>query len=102
MSWNAVRRATDADVPSPIMKLILILLVNKADDSFLCYPSILTLMAESCAGRSTVLRALKDMQVNSFLIGIAQFHESRGRRSGRYFLNHPDAPRPSGEHDERI
>jgi hypothetical protein len=101
MSWNAVRWATDADVLSPIMKLILILLANKADDSFSCY-AIRTLMAESCAGRSTVLRALKDLQVNGFLTGIAQFYESGGRRSGRYFLNHPDAPHPSGEIDERI
>jgi len=101
MSWNAVRWATDADVLSPIMKLILILLANKADDRFSCY-SIRTLMAESCAGRSTFLGALKNLQVNGFVTRIAQFYESGGRRSGRHFLNHPDASHPSGEIDERI
>jgi hypothetical protein len=33
------------------------LLANKADENFSCYPSIRMLMAESGAGRSTVLRA---------------------------------------------
>ena len=42
------------------MKLILILLANKADESFSCYPSVRTLMSKSGAGRSTVLRALKE------------------------------------------
>ena len=40
-------------------KFILILLANKADENYSCSPSIRTLMAESNASRSTVLRALK-------------------------------------------
>jgi DNA-binding transcriptional MocR family regulator len=74
------------------MKLILILLANKADESFSCYPSIRTLMGESGAGRSTVLRALKDLETNGFITRQPQFRESGAQRSSRYYLNHPDAP----------
>jgi excisionase family DNA binding protein len=57
MSWSALAWATDSDVGPPATKFILILLANKADENYSCYPSIRTLMAESNAGRSTVLRA---------------------------------------------
>ena len=60
VSWKALdwateirRRLTDHEVHPH-------LLANKADEKFSCYPSIRTLMAESGAGRSTVLQALKE------------------------------------------
>ena len=62
MSWSALAWATDSNVGSSAAKFILILLANKADENFSCYPSIRTLMAESDAGRSTILRALKDLE----------------------------------------
>ncbi|MFH5227529.1 helix-turn-helix domain-containing protein [Antrihabitans spumae] len=92
MSWKAVDWATDADVGSPTLKLILILLANKADERFSCFPSIRTLMSESGAGRSTVLRALKTLEADGLVTRRAQFHDSGAQRSSRYFLNHPDAP----------
>ncbi|MBJ8343007.1 helix-turn-helix domain-containing protein [Antrihabitans sp. YC3-6] len=92
MSWKAVDWATDADVGSPTLKLILILLANKADERFSCFPSIRTLMSESGAGRSTVLRALKTLEGDGLVTRRAQFHDSGAQRSSRYFLNHPDAP----------
>ncbi|WP_020108303.1 helix-turn-helix domain-containing protein [Nocardia sp. 348MFTsu5.1] len=92
MSWKAVDWATDAHVGSPVLKLILILLANKADEYFSCYPSVRTLMAESGAGRSTVLRALNTLETDGYLTRRAQFHQSGAQRSSRYFLNHPDSP----------
>lgn len=92
MSWKAVDWATDSEVGSPILKLILILLANKADEQFSCFPSIRTLMAESGAGRSTVLRALKTLESDGLITRRAQFHDSGAQRSSRYYLNHPDAP----------
>jgi hypothetical protein len=78
------------------MRLILILLANKADESFSCYPSVRTLMSESGAGRSTVLRALKDLETSGFITRQRQFRESGAQRSSRYYLNHPNAShRPS-------
>ena len=99
MSWKAVDWATDADVGSPTLKLILILLANKADERFSCFPSIRTLMAESGAGRSTVLRALKTLEADGLVTRRAQFHDSGAQRSSRYFLNHPDAPHVSPRPD---
>jgi Helix-turn-helix domain len=98
MSWGALAWATDLDVGSSAAKFILILLANKADENFSCYPSIRTLMAESNAGRSTVLRALRDLETRGFISRRPQFHDSGARRSTRY-LNHPLAPHLSHRPD---
>jgi hypothetical protein len=92
MSWKALDWATDIRVSSPTMRLILILLANKADEKFSCYPSVGTLVSESCAARSTVLETLKRLEAEGFITRVAQYHESGAQRSSRYLLNHPDAP----------
>ncbi|MGZ6879057.1 MAG: helix-turn-helix domain-containing protein [Mycobacteriaceae bacterium] len=99
MSWSALAWATDSDVGSSAAKFILILLANKADENYSCYPSIRTLMAESNSGRSTVLRALKDLETRGFISRRPQFHDSGARRSTRYYLNHPLAPHVSPNPD---
>lgn len=99
MSWSALAWATDSDVGSSAAKFILILLANKADENYSCYPSIRTLMAESNAGRSTVLRALKDLETRGFISRRPQFHDYGARRSTRYYLNHPLAPHVSPRPD---
>ena len=99
MSWSALAWATDSDVGSSAAKFILILLANKADENYSCYQSIRTLMAESNAGRSTVLRALKDLETRGFISCRPQFHDSGARRSTRYYLNHPLAPHLSPSPD---
>ena len=68
------------------MKLILILLANKADEGFS------SLMPEFGTGRSTVLRALNDLETRGVLTRQPQFHERVAQRSSRSYLNHPDAP----------
>ena len=93
MSWEALAWAKDSDITQPVAKFILVLLANKADENFSCYPSIRTLMAESGAGRSTVLRALSHLEARGFITRRPQFHDSGARRSTRYYLNHPRAPR---------
>ncbi|MGI6797937.1 helix-turn-helix domain-containing protein [Gordonia sihwensis] len=94
MSWKALSWATEARCGSPVVKLVLILLANKADEDFSCYPSIRTLMDESEAARSTVIRALGTLEQDGFLTRRAQYHRSGAQRSTRYYLNHPDAVLP--------
>jgi hypothetical protein len=101
MSWSALAWATDSDVGSSAAKFILILLANKADENFSCYPSIRTLMAESNAGRSTVMRALRELETRGLISRRPQFHDSGARRSTRYYLNHPLAPYFSPSTDPR-
>ena len=91
MSWEALAWAKDSDIAHPVAKFILVLLANKADENFSCYPSIRTLMAESGAGRSTILRALSYLETRGFMSRRPQFHDSGARRSTRYYLNHPRA-----------
>ena len=92
VSWKALDWATESEVGSPTTKFILHLLANKADENSSCYPSIRTLMAESGAGRGTVMRALKELEASGLITRQAQFHDSGARRSSRYYLNHPSAP----------
>ena len=92
MSWKALDWATESDIGSPTTKFVLHLLANKADEDFSCYPSIRTLVAESGAGRSTVMRALKELEATGFITRRSQFHDSGAQRSTRYYLNHPQAP----------
>ena len=49
-------------------------------------------MAESDAGRSTVIRALNELEARGFITRQPQFHDAGARRSSRYYLNHPLAP----------
>jgi len=92
MSWKALDWATGIRVSSPTMRLIVILLANKADEKFSCYPSVGTLVTESCAARSAVLETLRRLEAEGFITRVAQYHESGAQRSSRYLLNHPDAP----------
>ena len=52
-------------------------------------------MVESDAGRSTGMRALKELEASGFITREPQFHDSGARRSSRYYLNHPLAPHRS-------
>ncbi|WP_301122599.1 helix-turn-helix domain-containing protein [Mycolicibacterium fortuitum] len=96
MSWKALDWVAESDIRSPTTKLILFLLANKADEEFSCYPSIGTLIAESGAGRSTVMRALKTLEANGFITRRQRFHDSGAQRSTRYYLSHPQAPHMPG------
>ncbi|WP_254659330.1 helix-turn-helix domain-containing protein [Mycobacterium malmoense] len=84
MSWKALDWATDLNIRSATAKFILLLLANKADENFSCFPSVNTLMAESSAGRSTVLRALKKLEVDGLITRNPQFHDSGAQRANRY------------------
>jgi Helix-turn-helix domain len=96
MSWQALGWASELDIDSPIEKFILHLLANKADEQFSCFPSISTLMTESSAGRSTILRALKKLETDRYITREARFHDSGAQRASRYYLNHPLAPHMAG------
>ena len=99
MSWKALDWATESDIRSPTTKSVLHLLANKADEDFSCYPSIRTLMAESGAGRSTVMRALQELEATGFITRRSQFHDSEAQGSTPYYLNHPQAPHPAPRSD---
>ncbi|QZY44371.1 helix-turn-helix domain-containing protein [Mycolicibacterium austroafricanum] len=97
MSWKALNWAISIEVSTPIERLILVLLANRADESLSCYPSLGTLVSESRAARSTVLKALSKLEEAGLVVRVAQYHKSGARRPSHYNLNLPDAThsRPS-------
>lgn len=97
MSWKALNWAISIEVSTPIERLILVLLANRADESLSCYPSLGTLVSESRAARSTVLKALSKLEEAGLVVRVAQYHKSGARRPSHYHLNLPDTTnsRPS-------
>ncbi|UJL31613.1 helix-turn-helix domain-containing protein [Mycolicibacterium vanbaalenii] len=97
MSWKALNWSISIEVETPIERLILMLLANRADQSLSCYPSLGTLVSESCAARSTVLKALSKLEEAGLVVRVAQYHKSGARRPSHYLLKVPDAThsRPS-------
>ncbi|WP_205878821.1 helix-turn-helix domain-containing protein [Mycobacterium camsae] len=84
--------AISAGELSPTERLLLILLSDKVDRNFTCEPTLRTLAAESGAGRSTVLRRLRELEQRGLIRREPQFDEDGARLPTRYFLNHPLAP----------
>lgn len=91
MSWKALDWSITIEVSTPIERLVLMLLANRANEKLVCYPSIRKLVSESGAARSTVLKALRKLEDAGLIARVAQYHESGARRSNRYLLKHPDA-----------
>jgi len=102
MSWKALEWAIAIQVSTPTERVVLMLLANRADESFTCYPSIRKLVAESCAARSTVMKTLRSLEDDGFIVRVAQHHESGARRSNRYLLNHPDASHRGASPEGRL
>ena len=92
MSWKALDWSVAVEVETPLERLVLMLLANRADESFSCYPSQRTLVTETGAARSTVVKVLGKLEDDGLLIRVARHHDSGARRSNLYLLNHPDAP----------
>ncbi|OFJ50533.1 helix-turn-helix domain-containing protein [Mycolicibacterium grossiae] len=92
MSWKALDWSIAVEVETPLERLVLMLLANRADGTFSCYPSQRTLVTETCAARSTVLKVLGKLENDRLIVRVARHHDSGARRSNLYLLNHPDAP----------
>jgi len=100
MSSNCVARANptarewaiSAGELPPTERLLLILLSDKVDRNFTCEPTLRTLAAESGAGRSTVLRRLRELEQRGLIRREPQFDQDGARLATRYVLNHPLAP----------
>jgi DNA-binding transcriptional regulator YhcF (GntR family) len=60
---------------------ILLLLANKADESFSCYPSIRTTDGRIRCRPKHVMRALKELEASGFITRERQLHDSGARRS---------------------
>ena len=92
MSWKALDWATGIRVGSPTMRLILILLANKADEKVLLLPISRNARDRVLCSAKRSTRTLEEAEAEGFITRVAQYHESGAQRSSRYLLNHPDAP----------
>ena len=55
---------------SPSQKSVLIALASISDDSGWCWPELSELVAYTCLSRSTVIKALGDLEASSFIEGM--------------------------------
>lgn len=59
-------------------RLLMLALADCANDGGLCWPSTQTLAAKACMNVRTVLRTLKDLELNGWLSIARRSHERRG------------------------
>ncbi|WP_410001761.1 helix-turn-helix domain-containing protein [Tardiphaga sp. 709] len=67
MSWQATNWATQLRVRSPIDKLCLLMLRNRADQDGVCWPSQARLADEGEMSADTVQRSLKRLEADGFI-----------------------------------
>ena len=89
MSWLALDWASKQKTGNGTNKLVLICLANYADDKNTCFPSFKTLISMTEMSRSTIIRALKNLEQLE-LIKIqerfADFNEGKRQTSNLYTL----------------
>jgi Helix-turn-helix domain len=100
-SWKALSWAKDQRAGSTLNKLVLILLAERADERFSCYPSVKTLAEEAEATPRGVRAALRRLEADGYLTTVARQRSNGARTSSRYYLSHPDAPHVSAVDDAR-
>ena len=88
MSWEATNWATQLRVGSPIDKLCLLMLGNRADQDGVCWPSQARLADEGEMSADTVQRSLKRLEEAGF-IRRSRSLKTRGRKGYVYQLMMP-------------
>lgn len=64
-------------------------LLDRADENGSCYPAISTIAADLKMSRSTVKRALGDLEKAKYLRHERRYRQSGGNSSNLYLLSHP-------------
>ncbi len=90
-SWKALGWAKEQRAGSPLNKLVLLLIAERADERFSCYPSVRLLAEEAEATPRGVRLALRHLESAGLITTVAQTRASGARTSSRYYVNHPDA-----------
>lgn len=89
MSWSALDWASKQKTGNGTNKLVLLCLANYTDDKNTCFPSYKTLISITEMSRSTIIRALKNLEQIG-LINIqerfADFNDSKRQTSNLYTL----------------
>ncbi len=62
---------------------------DRADENGSCYPAISTIAADLKMSRSTVKRALGDLEKAKYLRHERRYRQSGGNSSNLYLLSHP-------------
>lgn len=95
-SWQSLAWGKKQQVGNPIRKLIFILLCEKADETFSCFPSSATLATEAECSRRSVVDHQHALEEVGLITIVAQRRDSGARTVNRIYLNHPDAPHMTG------
>lgn len=95
-SWKALAWAKNQQAGSALAKVVLLLLAERADERFSCYPSLATLAEEADSNPRSVRRVLRTLEERGLITTVARTRESGSSTSNRYFISHPEAPHVEG------
>ena len=90
MSWSALDWASKQKTGSGNTKLVLLTLANFSDDENKCFPSFKTMMNITELSRSTIIRCIKSLKENKFIIVKERYesylNDSQRQTSNMYYL----------------
>jgi len=90
MSWSALDWASKQKTGSGNTKLVLLTLANFSDDENKCFPSFKTIMNITELSRSTIIRCIKSLKQNEFIIVKERYesylNDSHRQTSNMYYL----------------
>jgi DNA-binding transcriptional MocR family regulator len=87
MAHKATTWAWEADTPTVYAKLVLLNLADHADHSFTCFPSLNRIIAQTKLSKSTVIRALRDLEAAGLIKRELRYRPDGARRSSLYLLD---------------
>jgi hypothetical protein len=95
-SWKALAWAKNQPAGSALAKVVLLLLAERADERYSCFPNLATLAEEADSNRRSVRRVIRSLEERGLITTVARTRESGVSTSNRYFINHPEAPHVEG------
>ena len=85
MSVQAIGWALGQDVGTPTRKVVLIALANRVNsDTGLCCPSLKTVAKETCLAKSSVIRALHELEQAGYIQRVQRQRENGSHTSTEY------------------
>jgi hypothetical protein len=91
-SWKSLAWAKDQKAGSPLAKCVLLLIAERADERYSCWPGVPLLAEEAEASERGVRKVLRELEARGLITVFERRRANRTFASNRYYLNHPEAP----------
>ena len=95
-SWEALAWAKKQTVGNSLRKFILVLLCEKTDELFSCFPGRKKLASEAECSPSMIVEHQRALEKAGLITIVEQFRANGSQTTNRIYINHPNAPHVQG------